>query len=246
MKALILAAGYATRLYPLTKKYPKPLLEVKGRPIIDHILGKLNAASGINEIYVVTNNKFIAQFRKWASLVKSPVKITLVNDLTKSNADRLGAIGDINFVVKTKKIREDLLVVGGDNLFTGSLNEFLDACRKSKASAGIGLFRLKRKKDASSYGVARLDAGKKVVGFQEKPLHPVSNLVAMCLYYISKDHLRLIDAYLSEKKIKTDATGSYIAWLKDKTKVYGHVFSGSWFDIGDLKYLNVAKEKFGQ
>ena len=166
--------------------------------------------------------------------------------MTKSNADRLGAIGDINYAVKNKKIREDLLVVGGDNLFSGSLKEFISACRKSKASAGIGLFRLKRKKDASNYGVARLDVNKKVVGFEEKPARPASNLVAMCLYYISKEHLGLINAYLSEKKIKTDATGNYIAWLKDKTKVYGHVFSGTWFDIGDLKYLNVAKEKFGK
>jgi glucose-1-phosphate thymidylyltransferase len=241
---LILAAGYATRLYPLTKKYPKPLLEVKGRPIIDHILEKLGAVDGLSEIYIVTNDKFIGHFRKWVKTAKSPAKITLVNDLTKSNADRLGAIGDINYTVKTKKVGEDLLVVGGDNLFSGSLQDFLLACRRNKASAGIGLFRLKRKKDATNYGVVRLDKNKRVVDFEEKPACPASNLVAMCLYYISKGHLRLISAYLKERKIKTDATGSYIAWLKDKTKVYGHVFRGSWFDIGDFKYLNAAKAKY--
>jgi glucose-1-phosphate thymidylyltransferase len=244
MKALILAAGYATRLYPLTKKYPKPLLTVGGRTIIDHIIDKLALASGIDEIYVVTNSKFISDFRRWRKGVKSPKKITLVNDLTKDNQDRLGAIGDINFVIKKKKLREDLLVVGGDNLFSGSVQNFLDVAKKNITSASIGLFRLKRRKDASHYGVAKLDKSKKVVNFQEKPKHPQSNLVAMCMYYIPKNHLRLINDYMQDKTIKADATGSYIAWLKDKIDVYGYVFSGSWFDIGDHKYLNTAKKEF--
>jgi len=244
MKALILAAGYATRLYPLTKKYPKPLLEIKGRPIIDYIIDKLGKVSSINEIYIVTNSKFISDFRKWAKKVNSPKKIILVDDLTKNDRNRLGAIGDINFVVKKKKIREDLLVVGGDNLFSGSLQGFLDAAGKNIAATGIGLYRLKRKIDARHYGVVRLDKSKRVISFKEKPKHPESNLVAMCLYYIAKDYLHLIDAYMQDEKRKADATGSYIAWLKDKVDVYGYVFSGSWFDIGDYKYLNAAKETF--
>ncbi|PIQ88008.1 MAG: nucleoside-diphosphate-sugar pyrophosphorylase [Candidatus Omnitrophica bacterium CG11_big_fil_rev_8_21_14_0_20_43_6] len=244
MKALILAAGYATRLYPLTKKYPKPLLEVGGRPIIDYIVDKLVSAGDIDEIYVVTNNKFISDFKRWSKKVKSPKKIILVNDLTKDNRDRLGAIGDINFVIKKMKLLDDLLVAGGDNLFSGSVQKFLDAAKKNIASASIGLYRLKRKNDASRYGVVKLDKSKKVISFQEKPKHPQSNLVAMCLYYIPKNYLNLINVYLQDKKIKADATGSYIAWLKDKADVYGYVFSGSWFDIGDYKYLNTAKKNF--
>jgi glucose-1-phosphate thymidylyltransferase len=246
MKALILAAGYATRLYPLTKKYPKPLLKVKGRPIINYIIDKIGLVSGINEIYVVTNSKFISDFRKWAKTVKSSKKITLVDDLTKDNQDRLGAIGDINFVIKKKKIKEDLLVIGGDNLFSGSLQGFLDAAKKNIAPASLGLYRLKRKNDASSYGVVKLNKFKRVVSFQEKPKHPKSNLVAMCLYYLSKNYLDLINTYMKEEKIKADATGSYIAWLKDKVDVYGYVFRGSWFDIGDYKYLNTAMETFAK
>ena len=249
MKALILAAGYATRLYPLTKKYPKPLLEVKGRPIIDYIIDKLGVVGGINEIYIVTNSKFILDFRKWAKTVNSSKKITLVDDLTKNNQDRLGAIGDINFVIKKKKVQENLLVVGGDNLFNGSLQKFLDASKKHLASTSLGLYRLKRKNEASRYGVVKLDKSKRVIGFQEKPKHPESNLVAMCLYYISKNYLNLINAYLQDEKRKVDevdTTGNYIAWLKDKVDVYGYVFSGSWFDIGDYKYLNTAKEVFVQ
>lgn len=244
MKALILAAGYATRLYPLTKKYPKPLLEVRGRPIIDYIVDKLASVGAVNEIYVVTNSKFISNFKKWSKTVKSPKKVTLINDLTKDNRDRLGAIGDINFVVKKKKVREDLLVVGGDNLFSGSLQDFFKAAKENIPYASIGLYRLKRKKDATRYGVAKLDRAKRVVSFQEKPRHPQSSLVAMCLYYIPKESLNLISDYLRGKARKADATGSYVAWLKEKTDVYGYVFSGSWFDIGDFKYLNTAKAEF--
>lgn len=244
MKALILAAGYATRLYPLTKKYPKPLLEVKGRPIIDYIVDKLEAVSEIDEIYIVTNSKFIGVFRKWAKSVKTSKKITLVNDLTKSNQDRLGAIGDINFVIRKLKLRDNLLVVGGDNLFSGSLKGFLKFSVENGRHVSIGLYRLKNQKDASRYGVVKLDARKAVISFEEKPAKPQSRIVAMCLYYIPKGRLTLVRQYMQNKKIKTDATGSYIAWLKDKVDVYGYVFKGNWFDIGDYKYLNAAKKNF--
>jgi glucose-1-phosphate thymidylyltransferase len=246
MKVLILAAGYATRLYPLTKVYPKPLLEVQGRPIINYIFDKLEPVSGIDQIYVVTNNKFIRIFNKWIKSVKSVKKITLVNDLTKNNQDRLGAIGDINFVINKHKIQDDLLVIGGDNLFSGPLRGFLGFSKKNRPAASIGLYKLKQKKDASHYGVVKLDGYKKVISFEEKPKKPKSNLVAMCLYYIPKNYLSLIGRYMQDKKETADATGSYIAWLKNKADVYGYVFNGSWFDIGDHKYLNAAKNGFTQ
>ncbi|MDD5115922.1 MAG: nucleotidyltransferase family protein [Candidatus Omnitrophica bacterium] len=244
MKALILAAGYATRLYPLTRDYPKPLLEVKGRPIINYIVDKLGTVADIDEIYIVTNNKFIGVFRKWARKVRSPAKITLVNDLTKNNQDRLGSIGDIDFVISAKKVKDDLLVVGGDNLFDGSLKDFLDFAGKRPPAVNMGLYRLKHKKDASRYGVVRLNNRKKVVGFQEKPRRPQSSLVAMCLYLIPRSFLGLVGEYVRGSSNKIDAAGGYIAWIKDRVDVYGYVFDGFWFDIGDHKYLNAAKENF--
>ncbi|MDD5505745.1 MAG: nucleotidyltransferase family protein [Candidatus Omnitrophica bacterium] len=244
MKALILAAGYATRLYPITREYPKPMLEVSGRPIINYIVDKLNSVADIDEIYVVTNNKFIAVFRKWVKKINSLKKITLINDLTKSNQDRLGSMGDINLAVTRKKIRNDLLVVGGDNLFDCSLKGFLASVKKNSAAVNIGLYRLKQKKEASRYGVVGLNAHKKVISFQEKPRKPQSSLVAMCLYFIPRNCLGLIEEYIRGKQNKTDATGGYIAWLKDRVDVYGYVFNGLWFDIGDYKYLNAAKENF--
>jgi glucose-1-phosphate thymidylyltransferase len=245
MKALILAAGYAARLYPLTKDYPKPLLEVKGRPIISHIIEKLEVVNAIDEIYIVTNNKFFLKFKKWLKSTKSSKKIVLVNDLTKNNLDRLGAIGDINFAIKQQEIKDDLLVVGGDNLFSGSLQGFLNALKKRKKNVNLGVYKLKQKKDASRYGVVKLDKQKKVISFEEKPQKPKSSLVAMCLYYIPKNYLNLVARYIKNSKTgKVDATGSYIAWLKEKASVYGYVFSGVWFDIGDYKYLNAAKKNF--
>lgn len=244
MKALILAAGYATRLYPITKEYPKPLLEVKARPIIDYIVDKLKAASVIDEIYVVTNSKFIRLFRSWQKSAKSPKKITLVDDLTKNNRDRLGAIGDINFVIKKQEIKEDLLVIGGDNLFSGTLAGFLAFAQRNGSAATVGLYRLKHKKDASRYGVVRLNSRKAIISFIEKPRKPRSTLVAMCLYYIPKNSLGLIKEYMRNNKKRADTTGGYIAWLKGRTDIYGYVFNGSWFDIGDYKYLNAAKERF--
>jgi len=244
MKALILAAGYATRLYPLTRDYPKPLLEIKGRPIIDYIVDKLKAAQLIDEIYVVTNSKFIRFFRSWAKALGSPKKIILIDDLTRNNRARLGAIGDMDFAVKKQGIKDDLLVVGGDNLFSGRLRGFLDFSRRHRDSPCIGLYRLKNRKDASRYGVVKLDKRKEVVSFIEKPRKPESKLVAMCLYYIPKHLLGSVGEYMGDKDKEADTTGGYIAWLKSRTEVYGYVFKGSWFDIGDYKYLNAAKEKF--
>ena len=243
MKALILAAGYATRLYPLTKEYPKPLLEVRKKPIIGYIVEKLESLDEVNEIIVVTNSKFIAKFKEWKNSVKTRKPITLVDDLTKSNAARLGAIGDVNFVIKKKRIKEDLLVIGGDNLFSGGLKKFLSSAVKNKPAATIGLYKLRSLKDASHYGVAKLDAKLRVIDFAEKPAKPKSRLVAMCLYYIPKGCLKLIRDYMRVKD-KADATGNYIVWLKDRVATYGVVFKGSWYDIGDFKYLNAAVRDF--
>ncbi|MCM8780146.1 MAG: sugar phosphate nucleotidyltransferase, partial [Candidatus Omnitrophica bacterium] len=125
MKALILAAGYAVRLYPLTKAKAKALLPVNGVAVINHIIAKLESIEEIDTIIVVTNSKFISQFRKWRDELECKKQIRIVDDLTRSNKDRRGAIGDIGFAIDKEKIDDDLLVIGGDNLFTGNLKDFL-------------------------------------------------------------------------------------------------------------------------
>jgi len=221
------------------------LLEVRSKPIIDYIIDKLNSIREVDEIIVVTNSKFISKFKIWKKKVLLSKSLTLVDDLTKSNADRLGAIGDVNFVINKLGIKEDLLVIGGDNLFSGGLKNFLSAAMKKKPAATIGLFKLKNLKDASRYGVAKLNRSGRVIEFLEKPAKPKSHLVAMCLYYIPSECLNLVSNFIKICK-KSDATGHYIGWLKDRVVTYGFIFKGSWYDIGDFKYLNAAKENFAQ
>jgi len=228
----------------LTKEYPKSLLLIKRKPIIDYIVEKLEAVEGFDEIIVITNSKFFGQFKAWQQECRVKIKISLVDDLTRDNATRLGAIGDMNFAIDKKGIASDLLVIGGDNLFSGTLKRFLCFARQRKASPVIGAFDIKVKEEASKYGVMKLDTEKRVVDFREKPLSPKSTLVAMCLYYFPKEKLGLIKQYLHSKKEKKDAVGFYIDWLRKKLPVYGFVFGGKWFDIGDYKFYNTAKHSF--
>lgn len=243
MKALILAAGYATRLYPLTKEYPKPLLKVGSRHLIDHIIDKLDILSQIDEIIVITNSKFIAFFRKWGRNLRIKKKLSLVDDLTKTLDDRLGAVGDINFAVNKKHIKDDLLVIGGDNLFDSGLGGFLNFAAKIKDNPVIGAYDIKDESKAHRYGVLKIDKKNKIIDFQEKPPQPKSTLIAMCLYYFPKNKLGLIREYLSGTN-KYDATGYYIDWLRKKAPVYAYIFGGRWYDIGDPQVYNEAKRKF--
>ncbi len=244
MKALILAAGYAVRLYPLTKAYPKPLLEVNKKPIIDYIVDKLEKLNEINEIIVVTNSKFISVFKEWAKGVKITKRISLVDDLTLSPKDKLGAIGDMAFSIKNKRIKEDLLVIGGDNLFDVDLNDFLSFARNKNSYTSMGVYDIKGLHQASKYGVIKIDNSNKIIDFKEKPENPRSTLVAMCLYYFPKAKLKLIKQYLDNKKHKSDAMGFYIDWLRKKDLVYGFVFDGKWYDIGDKSFYSKAMESF--
>ncbi|RJP27952.1 MAG: nucleotidyltransferase family protein [Candidatus Omnitrophota bacterium] len=244
MKALILAAGYATRLYPLTKDFPKPLLKVGDKPIIDYIVEKLEGIPGLDEIFIITNSKFISIFRKWAKSRSFKKKVTLVDDLTKSNETKLGAIGDMDFAINKTKIKDDLLVVGGDNLFEDDFHDFLRFVSLRKAKPVIGIYDLKNRKKASNYGVVKLGSSGRILNFNEKPKKPDSTLVAMCVYYFPKIKLKLIKRYYSDKTTKRDATGFYIDWLRRHDEVYGFIFSGRWFDIGHYKFYNEANRVF--
>jgi glucose-1-phosphate thymidylyltransferase len=244
MKALILAAGYATRLYPLTKEYPKPLLKLNKKPIIDYILENLGIIEEIDEIIVLTNSKFISHFRRWAKKKKIQKRLSLVDDLTKSLKGRLGAIGDMRFAIEKKCINEDLLVIGGDNLFDGSLRKFLAFSKTHKKNPLIGAYNIRNKEKARHYGVIKLDKENRLIDFQEKPKKPNSTLVAMCLYYFPKNRLGLIKKYLNNKNQKPDTLGLYIDWLRKQAPVYGFKFNGLWYDIGDHRFYNEAKNKF--
>jgi len=246
MKSLILAAGYATRLYPLTKEFPKPLLEVGGKPMIDYIVQKLEALEEVEEIIVVTNSKFAGRFREWAKSQKTKKRLSVLDDLTHSKEDRRGAIGDMHFAIENKHIKKDLLVVGGDNIFDGDLRSFLDFAKKHQNKPIIGAFDIKVKAKARQYGVIKVDKKHTIVDFAEKPSRPASTLVAMCLYYFPKQRLGLLDEYLRSKTDKHDATGFYIDWLRRTVSVKAYVFGGRWYDIGHHDFYQEAREKFSE
>ncbi|MBL7081844.1 MAG: nucleotidyltransferase family protein [Candidatus Omnitrophica bacterium] len=241
MKILILAAGYGTRLYPHIRKTPKPLLKLKKRPVIDYLLDKIEELDNVSDIIVVTNNRFFKQFKAWANSHKIKYPIRIINDLTASPEDRLGAIGDMYFVFGQEGLTDDFLVLGGDNFFEGSLLDFIHFAKGKYPFASIGLFDIKDKEQARHYGVARLDQGSRLVEFCEKPARPKSSLVAMCLYYFPQAKLRLIEDYFARPHNSFDTLGSYINWLSKKESVYGYKFSDLWFDIGHIHTYNKIK-----
>lgn len=243
MQGLILAAGYGRRLYPLTKEYPKPLLKVKDKPIIDYIIPKLNQIKEIKKIWVITNHKFFPYFIKWEKKKNFKKPLELIDDLTSSYERRRGALKDIDFAIKKKNIKDDLIIVGGDNLFDEGLKGFVSYIKKKRNYFVIGLYKLKDRSLARYYGVARINQKKQLIDFEEKPLSPKSDLVGMCLYYFPKDKFFLLDEYLSKNKL-SDATGNFISWLYKREKVYTYTFKGLWYDIGEHCFLKEAEERF--
>lgn len=244
MKALILAAGYGTRLKALGEGIPKALLPVAEKPLVNHILDRLENLEGLNEVLLVTNDKFYINFKEWAEVQKEfKYPIRVINDGTQSPEDRLGSIGDIDFVLKQANVEDDILVVGGDNLFDYNLEEFIVTSSKKSDSISIGLYDIQNLKEATQFGVVGLNQENKIVSFEEKPEQPKSTLVAMCFYYLPKVSLGLIEAYLDETKV-SDTAGDYIRWLHKNHDVYGFKFTGTWYDIGSLESYKEAQEKF--
>jgi len=242
MKALILAGGYGTRLAVVAKNTPKPLLDVRGKALIDYAVEKLKPVAGLSEIVVVTNNKFYRNFFQWAK-GHTDVKIRIVNDGTNTNEERLGSVGDLNYVWKQEADADDWLIIGGDNLFDQDLGAFMSLAMDKAPSVTIGLYDIKDIKAATKFGVCALDRNGKVISFQEKPEHPASSSIAMCLYYFPKETLGYIEQYRKESNT-LDAAGSYIKWLSEKKNVYGFNFSGKWYDIGSIESLEEARAHF--
>ncbi len=239
----MLAAGYATRLYPLTENTPKPLLKVGEKTIINHILTKLETIKDIKEAYVVTNDKFYSIFAEWSKTAKFPFKLKILNDGTTSNEDRLGAVGDIHFVIEQEKIRDDLLVIAGDNLFGFSLADFIDFFKEKKSSV-VAFHDLKDKdKVKGKYGVGILE-GSRVVDFEEKPLAPKSSLASTACYFFKKSDLSHIHNLL--KAGKADAPGNLIKYLAENSEVHAFVFDEHWFDVGSFESLEEAQKVYGK
>lgn len=242
MRITILAAGYGTRLYPLTLKVAKPLVLINNKPIINFLFDKLKGLDKyfpLGEVTVVANNKFYKSFLVWKKKYRISAKI--INDGSNSPEDRLGAIKDMKLALGRKKT--DWLILGGDNLFEDDLINFVKFARKNSPYPSIGFYDVKSKKVATRFGVVKLNNRRQIVRFQEKPRNPISTLAASCIYYFPKHSLGVLNEFIKNNK-NVDASGKYIEWLAKESKVFGYTLKGDWIDIGHFDSLKEAKEKF--
>ena len=244
MNVLILAAGYATRLYPLTLNKAKPLLDVAGKPMIEWVLDNLESVTDIDTIYVVTNDKFARDFENWAASykAKSPFRFKIINDGSSSDSDKLGAIGDINLVLTREDLgKSDLLVVAGDNLFSESLAGFVEFAKKSDAT--VAVYDVGDLEAIKKYSSIETDGEGVLTKFEEKPPKPTSTLTAIALYYFSRELIPLFTTYIAAGN-NPDQPGRFIQWLHTRKRVNTFRITGTWFDIGSKETLEEANKIF--
>ncbi len=240
MKLLVIAAGYATRLYPLTLNQPKALLPVGGRPMLDNVLGAL-AGVAAEETYVVTNAKFAPHFREWAA---DRPDTTVIDDGTTSDEDKLGAIGDIAFVLEQAQVDDDLVVVAGDNLFSEDLTGFGAFCREKDAPV-LAVYDVGDLSEMSKYNAIETDAEGRITFFEEKPEHATSTLTGIALYFYPRHVLPRIRQYVAEGN-NADQPGRLVQWLYPRVDVYTWRVPGTWYDIGSAETLREADEVFSR
>jgi len=255
MNALILAAGYATRLYPLTLNKAKPLLEVGGKPIIEWVLDNLASVPGLGTTYIVTNDKFANDVQNWANAYQDRpafaelrrgrhrgMQIKIINDGSKSDDDKLGAIGDINLVLTRENLtNDDLLVIAGDNLFQQPLTEFVNAAKRSQAT--VAVHDVGNLEAMKKYGTVTVDTNGVITNFEEKPAKPKSTLAAVALYYYSREALPLFTTYLAAGN-NPDQPGLFLQWLYTRKPVNTFEIKGRWLDIGSKETLENANKVF--
>ena len=242
MKCLILAAGYATRLYPLTENFPKPLLTVGEKTILDWLIEDIDAAELVDEYVVISNHKFVGHFDAWAK--KKTQRITVVDDGTDSNETRLGAVRDIQFAIDARNIDDEMLVIAGDNLLDFSLVRFIEYAKKKGTSAILRYYEPDEKRLTKS-GIVEVDATDRILSMEEKPAEPKSHWCCPPFYFYTREDARLVARGIAAG-CGVDAPGSYIAWLSGEVPVHAMEMPGRRYDIGNLEsYEKVQKEYHG-
>jgi len=247
MNVLILAAGYATRLYPLTETKAKPLLEVAGKPMIEWVLDNLAPIPDIETVYVVTNDKFATDFQTWADGYTNHhpnMKFKIVNDGSRSDADKLGAIGDIRLVIDRENLTQaPLIVVAGDNLFSEPLDDFAAAAKGSDAM--LATYDVGDLEAMKKYSAIQTDAAGVITRFEEKPEKPETTLTGIALYYFTPATLELFTTYIAAGN-NPDQPGRFIQWLYSRLPVKTYQIKGTWYDIGSKETLEKANEIFAE
>jgi len=231
MKNVVLAAGYATRLYPLTENFPKPLLIIEGLSILDRLIKDVDSIDEIDEHIIVSNHKFFHFFEKWAEESNYKKKITVIDDGSTSNENRLGAVRDLLFAIETKQLYEDdLLVIAADNVLTFSFRGFVDFFKEKQTSIIMTPYEpdieaLKRT------GVITIDSNNRVFEMQEKPLEPKSHNAVPPFYIYKKEDIKYIKECVSEGNNR-DAPGNLVISMLVKTVFHAWSMPGKRYDIG--------------
>ncbi len=245
MKIVILAAGYATRLYPLTLTQPKPLLHVAGKPMIEYVLDNLSPIGDLDRIYVVTNAKFASHFQQWADGYRASsakLNFTIVNDGSTDDTNKLGAIGDLHLVLTRQRVDDDLIVVAADNLFSEKLTDFGRYCREKQAPI-LAVYDVGALDEVKKYNAITMDREGRITFFEEKPAHPTSTITGIALYFYPKSTLPLIQQYIAEGN-NPDQPGRLIQWIYTRLPVYTWRVHGLWYDIGSKEALEEANRVF--
>lgn len=242
MKCLILAAGYATRLYPLTENFPKPLLTIKGKPIIDWLIDDIDSCGVIDEFVVISNHKFIAHFSEWVFQKQMATKMTVLDDGSITNENRRGAVADIQFALESLAIEDDVMVIAGDNVLDFSLKTFVDYFSQKRHTCIMRYYEAQKEKIKKSASVtfAKDDLVLKMV---EKPKFPDSNWCVPPFYIYTKEDSQKVKIALKNGCNK-DAPGSYIHWLYDKSKIYAMEMPGKRYDVGTLEGYRAIDENY--
>ena len=247
MKVIILAAGYATRLYPLTLTQPKPLLAVAGKPMIEYVLDNLAPIGGLERVYVVTNAKFAGHFQKWADTYHAghpKLDFTVVNDGSTDDSNKLGAIGDLHLVLTREQIDGDLIVVAADNLFSQTLEGFGRYCQEVKAPV-LAVYDVGDLDQIKKYNAITMDANRRITFFEEKPKQPTNTITGIALYYYPREVLPLIRQYVAEGN-NPDQPGRLVQWLYPRVPFYTWLVRGLWYDIGSKETLEEANRIFAR
>ncbi len=239
MKCLILAAGYATRLYPLTENYPKPLLKIKGKAILDWLIEDIRSSGKVERFMVVTNHRFAEIFQEWA---KDRNDIDIIDDLTGSNETRLGAVRDIQYAIEQAGIDDDLLVIAGDNLLDFSLCYFIDYVQAKDTSCTMR-YRETAKEKLQRAGVSVVDADERLLELEEKPAEPKSEWCTPPFYFYKAEDVRKIGMAIDEG-CGTDAPGSLVAWMCKNSVIHSMEMPGNRYDIGNLENYRDAQENY--
>ncbi len=247
MNVLILAAGYATRLYPLTQTKAKPLLEVAGKPMIDWVLDNLAPVPDLERVYVVTNHKFAKDFAAWADAYrekKPRFQIEIIDDGSTDDSDKLGAIGDICLAITRHDLgKNDLIVVAGDNLFSEPLADFVSAAKNSEAT--LATYDVGDLEAIKKYSSITTDQAGIITAFEEKPAAPKNTMAGIALYYFSRELIPLFTTYIAAGN-NPDQPGRFIQWLYQRKPVKAFQIKGTWFDIGSKETLEEANRIFAQ